>query len=52
MNPGERKGLALGNTLAELKIKSEISQVLELVDKDFKRVIDMFQDKVKDSYCD
>lgn len=34
------------------KIKYEISQVLELVDKDFKRVIDMFKDKVNDSYCE
>lgn len=26
MNPGERKGLALGHTLAELKIKCEFSE--------------------------
>ena len=26
MNPGERKGLALGHTLTELKIKCEFSE--------------------------
>lgn len=34
------------------EIKSEISQVLELVGKDFKIVINMFQDQVKDSYSE